>query len=617
MNRRMIDRRTAPGANRTWWRMGRQIMLAGLVMCMVAAQILPALSSAAFIFTVYQVPGAYQIFDIGQINDLGQIVGDYRQNTGSFRSYGFVQTSGGAVAPIDVIAFASATIRYPLYVSRFATTGINNAGTVVGHYTVLQLPSSVTLGIRSFIRDAAGNITIFDVPGSAGSMASGINDAGQIVGSYFTPDGGLHGFLRGPGGAVNSFDVPAAAYTSATGLNDFGQVVGVYSAPDYRVTHAFLRDPDGTIATIDVPGAVYTSPTGINDLGQIVGQSSTPSVPALSAFLRDPDGTFTQIAAPAPAVRTSVWGINNRGQMVGRAPTRPFDVSYFVAARPVAQLPSIAPPPPTPPGTAPAIRRLKRDFCLHEPETFFGYGTTVGLASAAASVMKRVSPQAKYAIYASQLLALEGLGRDYLSCVQDTFDPNYGVRYEPRVPRLPSISASTDISAPLAASLTEAIRDGSRAVAYLQAANVSLNRYASALEAHDNASASLQEQAVLSFAKLSSDELELFARALRASAEIAQGTPLNQPVSTDAVQAVFDSFRAQGAAALPAIEQGGFRMFGLDPSYLLTGGLSHEHPAPREASERLSRPFSGALENIAHVMDRLARTLREGLAHQD
>jgi hypothetical protein len=47
----------------------------------------------------------------------------------------------------------------------------------------------------------AGNIytfTTFDVPGAAFTEANGINDAGQIVGSFTDPMNELHGILATP-----------------------------------------------------------------------------------------------------------------------------------------------------------------------------------------------------------------------------------------------------------------------------------------------------------------------------------------------------------------------------------------------------------------------------------
>jgi probable HAF family extracellular repeat protein len=61
------------------------------------------------------------------------------------------------------------------------------------------------------------------VPGASSTFASGINDAGQIVGS-FSNSTGTHGFLD-IGGSFIQIDVPGASRTVASGINDAGQIV--------------------------------------------------------------------------------------------------------------------------------------------------------------------------------------------------------------------------------------------------------------------------------------------------------------------------------------------------------------------------------------------------------
>src|SRR5215472_5727743 len=66
-----------------------------------------------------------------------------------------------------------------------------------------------------------------------------------------------------------TIDVPGATFTQASGINNAGQIVGVFSdAP--AVNQGFLKD-GATFTTIGVPGVSNTQAHGINDLGQIVG----------------------------------------------------------------------------------------------------------------------------------------------------------------------------------------------------------------------------------------------------------------------------------------------------------------------------------------------------------
>src|SRR4051794_24049134 len=91
----------------------------------------------------------------------------------------------------------------------------------------------------------------FDAPGADHTEASGINNRGQIVGSYTSPSG-PHCFLRDPAGAFTSFD-PRGTNASCAGLNNLGQVVGTFS--DSSGSHGYIRSPMGDFTTFDLTGA--------------------------------------------------------------------------------------------------------------------------------------------------------------------------------------------------------------------------------------------------------------------------------------------------------------------------------------------------------------------------
>ncbi|TMJ79401.1 MAG: hypothetical protein E6G76_28465 [Alphaproteobacteria bacterium] len=87
--------------------------------------------------------------------------------------------------------------------------------------------------------------TILDDPlattaGGGGTYATGINDAGQVVGQYLASDGLFHGFLYGNGAYV-TIDDPAASAggTTPQTINDAGQIVGTYGVNGGGL-HGFL-----------------------------------------------------------------------------------------------------------------------------------------------------------------------------------------------------------------------------------------------------------------------------------------------------------------------------------------------------------------------------------------
>jgi uncharacterized membrane protein len=74
-------------------------------------------------------------------------------------------------------------------------SGINNRGQIVGSYLD---PGGTNPGQGGFLY-AAGVFTLLDVPfsGAIGAAPLGINDQGQIVGDYRDASG-QHGFLATP-----------------------------------------------------------------------------------------------------------------------------------------------------------------------------------------------------------------------------------------------------------------------------------------------------------------------------------------------------------------------------------------------------------------------------------
>jgi probable HAF family extracellular repeat protein len=157
------------------------------------------------------------------------------------------------------------------------------------------------------VTSPAFSFTQIDVPGATDTLAYGINDAEQVVGT-FHDNTGSHAFLD-TGGRYTTIVVPGAPLiTTAQNINNVGQIVGIFG--NSFVQHGFL-DTGGSFTQIDVPGATttITGAYGINDAGQIVGVSGS------HGFL-DTGGSFTQIDVPG-ATRTAAYGINNLGQIVG------------------------------------------------------------------------------------------------------------------------------------------------------------------------------------------------------------------------------------------------------------------------------------------------------------
>jgi probable HAF family extracellular repeat protein len=181
------------------------------------------------------------------INGSGQIVGQF-VNGGT--TDGFVLNNAVYTTLIDPDPSAVST----------AAHDINSAGVIVGSFRRNTAPV-----LKGFVFDPKfGYSTLFNPAASANTIPYGINDAGQIVGSY-----DLHGFLFISGTYTKLDDPAATGYTEAHGINNLGQIVGTYQ--DARGQHGFLYS-GGTYINFDFPGVNgQTFATGINDAGQIVG----------------------------------------------------------------------------------------------------------------------------------------------------------------------------------------------------------------------------------------------------------------------------------------------------------------------------------------------------------
>ncbi len=205
--------------------------------------------------------------------------------------------------------------------------GVNDRGQVVGSYRAggYQIGEGT---VRHFLWQR-GRLATFGLRGidrsGVEATVTDVDDRGRLLGSTLeVASGAGHGFLREPGGRVTWIDHPAAAGTVLGGsgtvaaqLTNRGEVVGYYAAGG--TVHGFLRDRRGRFTTIDRPGAKATAVTGINERGQLTGTSSTVGPAELftapEAFVLD-RGAYTSVKVPGAAA-TSANAINDRGQVAG------------------------------------------------------------------------------------------------------------------------------------------------------------------------------------------------------------------------------------------------------------------------------------------------------------
>jgi len=176
-------------------------------------------------------PGAVATILAG-ITPSGEIAGysclaDIRCNVGPFKS--FIISKKGVFTHFDP----------PGTDPNFGSTAsvINASGAIVGAYTG-------TDGFQHGYLLKNGRYTTVDYPGAANTFCGGMNDQGDIVGAYWNEDQVVHSYLLSHG-VFTSFDPPDSIgnYNSqATGINNAGIIIGLYQDAYYNV-FGYIRTP--------------------------------------------------------------------------------------------------------------------------------------------------------------------------------------------------------------------------------------------------------------------------------------------------------------------------------------------------------------------------------------
>src|SRR3954453_18238785 len=134
------------------------------------------------------------------------------------------------------------------------------------------------LGLTSSASAIPFSFTTIDVPGSVGTTAQDINNAGDIVGQFSALQPAPFrqaGYLLS-GGTFTNIIVPGAPRTSATNINNLGQIVGFSQNTDRTISIGYLLS-GGSFTTINPAGATASFALGINDNSRIVGQYTDSS----------------------------------------------------------------------------------------------------------------------------------------------------------------------------------------------------------------------------------------------------------------------------------------------------------------------------------------------------
>lgn len=250
--------------------------------------------TGAFVKSI-DFPGAPQTEPSG-INERGDLVGSYLDDAGIF--HGFVLQDGN-FSTLDVPGAADS---FPL--------DINDQGVIAGFY------QDAALLDHGFVLDKAGFHTVDDpAQASPTTELMSINNKGDIIGDFdFDSNGIFHGAFLLTQGTFVPFTLPQATNgIFALGLNNAGDVAGSFLGDDF-IQRGFVSGRNGLVI-FDFPGALATAPIQINSSRSVVGVFADINVNT-RGFLVTFGGSDTTSSLAAPAASALIQTTTPTGQTV-------------------------------------------------------------------------------------------------------------------------------------------------------------------------------------------------------------------------------------------------------------------------------------------------------------
>lgn len=157
--------------------------------------------------------------------------------------------------------------------------------------------------------------------GGLESYATGINNAGDVVGGAKISSGLTRAFVRRNGVMTNLGTLGSLSYSSANDINEAGDVVGVAAAAANlwgSTAQPFLVRAGSWTDLDPFNLGVYATATGINNSGLVIGTNSFAGTGTLDSFLWSSGLPNAQARLPGDTCRISYGtGLNNYGEAVG------------------------------------------------------------------------------------------------------------------------------------------------------------------------------------------------------------------------------------------------------------------------------------------------------------
>ena len=228
------------------------LLLTAVFLAIVSNAIAARAQGRVYDFRDVKAPGAIQT-DSYAVNQYGVIAGDYVDAHNI--QHGMI-LNGNQLTTFDLQGCQTTANT----VGSIAAFAINNLGTVAGWcLNANKLAIAFTY--------ANGIFTAVAFPGASGTEATGINDNGEVVGTYFK-DRKQHGFYL-IGTTYTTIDIPHIGSTTAWGVNNVGLIT--LFGPNAKGTSVSYTFDGTTFKQYKVPnaghlGTVIQTPNNNHDL---------------------------------------------------------------------------------------------------------------------------------------------------------------------------------------------------------------------------------------------------------------------------------------------------------------------------------------------------------------
>jgi len=282
-----------------------------------AASARPAASARAaarYSFSTFDDAGDAAFNQLLGINNNGHIAGYFGSGAAGHPNRGYIlRPPYGPARYQDIDVPGSAQTQL---------TGLNDEGVQVGFWSASGAAGQAGDQVAFYLMGGR-YVSVGDpARGQASPPVNqllGVNDRDVAVGFYADAAGQDHGYLYDI--ATKRFSpvtVPGASSVTATAINDDGNVAGFCGGRD-RVTEGFFRRHTGQVDLLRVPGATTTEALGVNDKGEVVGayQVGRGAGATTHGFTWTRQRGFITVNDPDGPGATTISGVNNAGELVG------------------------------------------------------------------------------------------------------------------------------------------------------------------------------------------------------------------------------------------------------------------------------------------------------------